>query len=95
VRSCVYALLALLLAHSSVNAQAFYCSKPSDPSCISLLGIVKDEFQIQMCRMEIENFRDATKRYIECLDNEQRASIRNVSAVIERFNNCMRTSICY
>ncbi len=95
MRTSIAALLALLLALSSANAQSFYCPKPSEPICISLLSFTKDDWQIQMCRTEIETFRDATKRYVDCLENEQRASIRLVSDVIDRFNNCMKTGFCY
>lgn len=84
---------AVILAASPASGQ-LYCSPPSEPSCIDLLGISRDNFTFQMCRAEVENYQRQVRDYVGCLRDEQDEAIRRLNQTIERFNNCARSSYC-
>ena len=67
-----------------------YCSEPSEPSCVDMLGISRDEFSMSMCRSEIESYLSDIETYIDCrvgeLEDEQRQLRDDADRSIERFN---------
>lgn len=75
---------------NDAHAQYGYCSEPSEPSCLDMLGISRDEFSFQLCPSEVESYVDDVKRYIDCLVMEVKSTRakqnRKVDDVIERFN---------
>lgn len=89
-------LAAFLLAACVPIAQAqSYCSEPAEPSCISMLGISRDKFTFQLCRDEVEHYRQEVQDYVECLRDDQEDAIAQLNEVIERFNTCARTDVCW
>lgn len=90
--SFVHVVIVLLFMQAPRPAYAFfgYCSEPSEPSCLSMLGLSPDEFAFDLCRSEVEAYIQSVKRYTECLIDEVQTETeeqnRKVNNAIERFN---------
>lgn len=79
----------VIVAGLLVSAPAFaqlYCSAPSEPHCIGMLGMLRDEVTFQMCRREVEDYRHRVREYISCLREEQADAIVRLNRTVERFN---------
>ena len=81
------------------NSSAFYCNEPSEPSCIDMLGISRDQFSFDMCKSEVESYLSDVQSYKDCLINEAKSKMADVSneasSVIDKFNCYARgSSIC-
>lgn len=64
-------VLVLAVAWPAEKAGAYgFCSAPREPSCVDMLGISKDDFSFQMCRSEVESYRQRVQSYIRCLIDE-------------------------
>lgn len=82
-------VLVTALPIGEVSAYGF-CSTPSEPSCINMLGISKDDFTFQMCRSELESYRQQVQSYIRCMvdevNMEKEKQARELDRAIDRFN---------
>lgn len=85
-------VLVLVVGWSLTASAAFYgyCSKPSPPSCLDMLGISRDEFTFTLCQSEVDAYIDSVKKYIDCrigeVQDESRELKNEVNRAIERFN---------
>jgi hypothetical protein len=91
--TCLATSLAIFAAGPAA-AQAYLCSRPLEPYCISL-GPFRDEFAFRACRDEVEWFRSQMREYADCLRMERDDAISLLNRTIDRFNECARNRICY
>jgi hypothetical protein len=82
------------------SSYAYYCSEPSEPSCIDMLGISRDQFSFDMCKSEVESYLADVDAYKNCLISEANSKIEETSSeassVIDKFNCYARgESICF
>ena len=68
------------------NSSAFYCSKPSEPSCIDMLGISRDQFSFNMCKISVKSYLSEVESYKNCLINEATSVSTEASSVVDKFN---------
>ena len=60
-----------------------YCSEPVEPSCIDMLSMSRDQFSVDMCRLEVESYISDMQSYVECV---QRDASSKVDEQIDRYN---------
>ena len=65
---------------------SLYCSEPTEPSCISMLAISRDEFSFDTCRSEVESYLDEVRDYQQCLRDEINEKTDEANRVVEQFN---------
>jgi|SaaInlStandDraft_3_1057020.scaffolds.fasta_scaffold99143_1 hypothetical protein len=79
-----------LLLNAGDASALSYCSEPREPSCLLMLGMNRDENQLDWCRSEIEGFVKSTDRYLECLENQlvdqKSEHLKKANESIEKFN---------
>ena len=81
---------------STRNSFAFYCSKPSEPSCIGMLGISRDQFSFDMCKNSVKSYLSEVESYKDCLISEATSISSEASSVIKKFNCYARgNDICF
>lgn len=51
-----------------------FCYAPSAPLCTSMYGVFQDDLEFSKCRLAVEMYRNDSRSYILCL-NEQQASL--------------------
>jgi hypothetical protein len=89
----VATLAAVIVLNS--DAHALWCSEPTEPSCISMLGISRDQFSFDLCRSEVESYLDEIRYYQQCLRDEINEKTDEANRVVEEFNCYARGgSIC-
>ncbi|AZO63335.1 MAG: hypothetical protein E5Y51_21510 [Mesorhizobium sp.] len=71
-------------------ALAFYCTKPSAPSCAERYGSFDDEYEFDRCKREMEDFKSEVERFIDCNNQQARSdneeSISDYKDAVESFN---------
>jgi hypothetical protein len=80
-------LIGSILGNTS-DSYGYYCSEPSAPSCIAMLGISRDEFTFDMCRNQVRNYLSEVEDYKQCL-------IRTMDQVNEEADDAIRKFNCY
>lgn len=79
---------AAFAAHTA-SAQNF-CYVPNPPYCASRFGSFDDEWEFDRCRREVEAFRDQSRTYVQCLQQERDAAVQKVNDAVEAFNRKAR-----
>lgn len=87
---CLVVIVAGVFGGGQASAYLGYCSEPTEPSCVDMLGLSRDQFFFDMCRNEIETYLSDIDDYIACrvgeLEDERRDLNRKADEYIERFN---------
>lgn len=84
--------VAIFIASSyASDALAYgYCSKPSEPHCLDMLSLNRDEFSFSMCRSEVERYLQDVNDYVACVYDEaaqeESEQTRKANDAISRFN---------
>lgn len=83
------------LAFASDAHATFWCSEPSKPSCVNLLGYSRDQYTFDACRSDVERYIRNIKGYQKCLRDEINEKADEANRVIKQFNCHTRgDSIC-
>jgi hypothetical protein len=83
----ILTLIAALVPTTEVgHAFSRSCYEPAKPSCISMLGISRDEFSFNMCRDDVNRFRLDTEEYLACLDKKKNDAIDEFNKAVEEIN---------
>ncbi len=79
---------AMMVALVSMPAKAqLFCSRPEDPQCVSLMtGGDKTDFDL--CRLEMIEYQNRVKQYVQCLRDEEDDVTRKLNSSIDQFNVC-------
>jgi len=87
-------VVAFLVIPPVAAESQLFCDRPKKPYCVDMLGISRDEFTFQSCRVDVETFQRRVKEYVDCLDHEQQDLIDELRRTISRFNACAASSVC-
>jgi hypothetical protein len=63
-----------------------YCSEPSTPFCLSMLGMGHDNLTFQMCRSSMESYKREVEEYKSCLFDEGKDAIDDYNKAVRKFN---------
>ena len=63
---------------------------PSKPDGAEGFGAFVNEFDVQQCRAEVEEYRRRMRAYLECLREESEVALRDINRVIDAFNRRAR-----
>jgi predicted ribosome quality control (RQC) complex YloA/Tae2 family protein len=85
------AAAAILMASGAAQAQLLMCQEPRPPYCQDMFGPFNDRYDFQLCRDEIEAYRERVRRYIACLQDEQEEALRRLNRAIDAFNRRARS----
>lgn len=71
--------------------------RPKPPLCLETLSMMaSDALQVQLCRAELSDYADKMDRYSKCLMDENKMSILEGNAAIDKFNCIVKGSpACY
>ena len=89
-------LIASMLALSSGQVFAYYCSEPSEPSCLRYGSGFSSRSEFDSCKWEVERYLREVSDYQQCLQNEIEEASTEARKVVEKFN-CYAEgqSFCY
>ena len=59
-----------------------------------MLNISRDQLTFDLCRLDMEAYQRGVRHYLSCLQDEHADAIRRLDAIIERFNQCARHTVC-
>lgn len=68
-----------------VQAQ-MWCDRPRKPFCVEQFGPFLDRTDLLICRQEVEAFRLAIRRYLDCLRDEGQEAVSTLNRAIDAFN---------
>mgnify|MGYP003587363506 CR=1 FL=1 len=85
-----FLVAAVLAAPGVSSAQGLWCQPPSKPYCAEGFGAFVNEFDVQQCRAEVEEYRRRMRAYLECLREESEVALRDINRVIDAFNRRAR-----
>lgn len=91
MRFAVILVAATVLVWSATSPSlAFYCRKPSAPSCAERYGSFDDDYEFDRCKREMEDFKSEVERFIDCNNQQARSdneeSISDYKDAVESFN---------
>lgn len=72
------------------TAEAYFCSKPYAPSCVSSWQAFADKSDLQRCQSEMERYESNLDSYRECLSQEADDAMREYKNAIEAFERRAR-----
>jgi hypothetical protein len=72
-----------------VQAQ-MWCDRPRKPFCVEQFGPFLDQTEFLICRQEVEAFRLAIRRYLDCLRDEGQEAVSALNRAIDAFNQRAR-----
>jgi len=62
------------------------CHEPPRPFCQETDLAFQADWQFQMCRSEVENFRVQVQEFLDCQRRNEREAVEALNRVIEQFN---------
>lgn len=74
----------------SGHASLLFCQEPRPPFCQEMFGPFGSSSDFQLCRIEVERFRQQTRAYVACLADAQEEALRRLDRVIDDFNRRAR-----
>lgn len=79
--------IALVVSMLGGTAQAyFFCSEPSEPSCVSGYVDFNNQYSFDSCRRDVENYLSEVADYRSCLVRAIDDAAEQANQVIEKFN---------
>jgi hypothetical protein len=88
IRRTIAAALAMAAA-GAAEAQ-MHCDRPRKPYCAEQFGPFLDQADFLICRHEVEDYRRAIRRYLDCLRDESEEAVSALNRAIEAFNQRAR-----
>ena len=71
-------------------AEAYFCSEPSAPYCVSRYGPFNDGYDFERCKREVQQYASDTEEYLRCLNRESEAAVSAYNEAVESFNRRAR-----
>ena len=91
--------MAATVCASSTLAGPYECSefedfsgmikRPQPPGCVGYI-LPGEDFEIESCRSEVEEFKFTTNKYIECLKAEAKQAIDEYNEAVQSYNRSVR-----
>jgi len=70
-------------------AQAYYCSRPSEPYI--LYGGYSERYQMESAQMDVDQYIDDMNDYIDCLARETEDARSEANNVLDEWNTAVRS----
>jgi len=79
----------MVVATSGVDAQTYYCSRPSEPYIPS--GYLAEYDQMERSKREIEQYIDEMNDYLSCLATEHSDASDEANRVVDEWDSAVRS----
>ncbi|MBB5690398.1 hypothetical protein GXW77_03385 [Roseomonas alkaliterrae] len=84
------AMAAAVVALAGAAEAQMHCDRPRKPYCADQFGPFLDQADFLICRHEVEDYRRAIRRYLDCLRDESEEAVSALNRAIDAFNQRAR-----